>query len=65
MVAFHNSAISSTLMFDSTLDVQSHVSGLDLDTLRIKDSLARISDVLRLHALAGVWGREGGVRISL
>ena len=34
------------------------MSGLDLDTLKIKDSLARISDVLRLHALAehgGIW----------
>ena len=37
---------------------QSYVSDLDLDKLRIKDSLARISDVLRLHALSehgGIW----------
>jgi len=52
----HNPGYKLTVL--TLKNYKSHISDLDLDKLRIKDSMARVSDILRLHALAehgGIW----------
>jgi hypothetical protein len=52
----HNPGYKLTVL--TLKNYKSHISDLDLNKLRIKDSMARVSDILRLHALAehgGIW----------